>query len=127
MYLFFDTETTGLSSNQDHIVQLAWILTDQDGNVIRDAVHVIYPQGYTIPWQAAAIHGITTDHAKRNGIPLKTVLSEFSEAATSAKAIIAHHLSFDLGFLRSSYLRTNTPSLLNGKTEFCTMKSSTNW
>ena len=127
MYLFFDTETTGLSSNQDHIVQLAWILTDQDGNVIRDAVHVIYPQGYTIPWQAAAIHGITTDHAKRNGIPLKTVLSEFSDAAISAKALIAHNLSFDLGFLRSSYSRTNTPSPLNGKTEFCTMKSSTDW
>ena len=34
MYLFFDTETTGLK-NSLRIVQIGWSLTDQNGNELR--------------------------------------------------------------------------------------------
>jgi TPR repeat protein/DNA polymerase III epsilon subunit-like protein len=127
MLLFFDTETTGTSPNKDHVVQLAWILTDQNGIVQRKADHIIYPQGYTIPDRVASIHGITTNIARREGKPLDTVLNQFSEVVNSAKAIVGHNLRFDIGMLESSYRRANRTSPLGDKTEFCTMKSATSW
>ena len=72
MLLFIDTETTGLPkpASDDferwpRVVQLAWSLYDQDG--IRESVHsfIIYPTDFTIPHNAASIHGITTDRAKK--------------------------------------------------------------
>lgn len=63
MYLFFDTETTGLSHRNDHVVQIAWVLTDAAGNIKVEECHVIRPNGYSIPPAAARIHGITTAKA----------------------------------------------------------------
>ena len=65
---FFDTETTGLprdynapSSKLDNwhrLVQLAWIVSDCDGNVISSENHIIIPNGFEIPSISASIHGI---------------------------------------------------------------------
>lgn len=46
MILFFDTETTGLSKSSDHIVQLAWTLTDRNGMLINEGSHIVRPSGY---------------------------------------------------------------------------------
>lgn len=61
MFLFFDTETTGLKS--PHIVQLAALLTEEDGRECARLNVIIQPEGWTIPDEAAAVHGITTDIA----------------------------------------------------------------
>ena len=57
--VFFDTETTGLprdynapSSKLDNwprLVQLAWIVSDYDGNVISSENHIIIPNGFEYP------------------------------------------------------------------------------
>ena len=83
MYLFFDTETTGVPSNYQapytaknvwpRMVQLAWILTDLDGRILRQSTTIIKPQGYQIPEGATAVHGITTEQAEREGRDLNEV------------------------------------------------------
>lgn len=53
MYLFFDTETTGLPNfkipfnheSQPHICQLAAILTDQNGKIKSELNAIIKPEG----------------------------------------------------------------------------------
>lgn len=127
MYLFFDTETTGLSSHKDHVVQLAWMLTDSAGNIKAEECHVIRPDGYAIPTIAANIHGITTARACAIGQPLELVLNRFSNAAARATMIIAHNLTFDLGILKHDYKIANLPFPLHGKIQICTMKLSTAW
>lgn len=127
MYLFFDTETTGLSSLKDHVVQLAWVLTDNAGNIKADECHVIRPDGYSIPTAAAKIHGITTAKACEIGQPLGLVLKRFSDAAARATTVIAHNLSFDLGILKHDYKIADLPFPLHGQTQICTMKLSTVW
>nr|HPJ56668.1 hypothetical protein [Kiritimatiellia bacterium] len=69
---FFDTETTGLPrrwnlplsaatlDNWPRMVQLAWMLCDDAGNVLAPAPRLPLPQGYTIPPDASRVHGITT-------------------------------------------------------------------
>ena len=53
MYLFFDTETTGLPKNWKapvtdlenwpRMIQIAWILCDEAGNKLDTQVHIIKP------------------------------------------------------------------------------------
>ena len=59
-YLFFDTETTGVDRNGDRIVQISWILTDEQDNELSVESYIIRPDGYEIPARVSAIHGITT-------------------------------------------------------------------
>src|SRR4030067_3860517 len=103
MSLFFYTETTGLSRHSDHVVQVAWILADEDGDIVSEACHVIRPDGFSIPWQAAQIHGISTAIAQNIGEPLDWVLEQLSEDVGEASVVVAHNLSFDLGILQNDY------------------------
>ena len=69
MYLFFDTETTGLPKrwnapvtdleNWPRLVQLAWMEYDAVGKVLDSRDVIIYPEGYTIPPEVSRLHGIT--------------------------------------------------------------------
>lgn len=127
MYLFFDTETTGLSRNGDHVVQLAWVLSDSDGRVLDEQCHVIRPDGYSIPPSAARIHGITTLIAEECGKPIKYVLKRFNEAVALATVTVAHNISFDLGILQNDYGNSGIAFPFHGKTQVCTMKLSTTW
>ena len=59
MYLFFDTETTGLPANWKapvtdvdnwpRVTQLAWQVYDEDGKLIRERCELIKPDGWVIP------------------------------------------------------------------------------
>ena len=58
MYLFFDTETTGLPknwkapvtdlNNWPRLVQLAYLFYDKNGNIISKGDHIVKPEGFTI-------------------------------------------------------------------------------
>lgn len=75
MYLFFDTETTGLPknwkasvtdvNNWPRLVQLAYLFYDKNGAKISGGDYIIKPVGFTIPADASRIHGITTERAIR--------------------------------------------------------------
>jgi len=80
MYLFFDTETTGLSknwkapvtdlNNWPGLVQIAWVLSDNSGKRIEIKDFIIKPEGFTIPYKATKVHRITTERAYEEGIGL---------------------------------------------------------
>ena len=99
--VFFDTETTGLprdynapSSKLDNwprLVQLAWIVSDYEGNVINSENHIIIPNGFEIPSRSAAIHGITTSIAKSKGEKLIDVIDKFLGELQNATAIAGHN------------------------------------
>lgn len=115
MYLIFDTETTGLPKNYNapledldnwpRLVQLAWQVHANDGSLISDKNYIIKPEGYTIPFNAQKIHGISTKRAEEEGHDLNEVLSIFSEDLTSVKAVIGHNVEFDLNIVGAEYLR----------------------
>ncbi|MCU0370607.1 MAG: 3'-5' exonuclease, partial [Bacteroidales bacterium] len=71
MFLIYDTETTGLPRNFEapvtdlenwpRVVQLAWQLHDAEGNMLEAKEFLIRPDHFTIPYNAAKVHGITTE------------------------------------------------------------------
>ncbi|MBD9433215.1 3'-5' exonuclease [Achromobacter sp. ACM03] len=106
--LFFDTETTGLPlfkepsehPGQPHIVQLAAALVDMDTREEIASMDVIVrPDGWVIPDEVAAVHGITTEHAAAVGVPESLALSMFLEL-WAGRPRIAHNEQFDARIIR---------------------------
>lgn len=136
-YLFFDTETTGLPRNYrapltdfhnwPRVVQLAYLIYDDNGNELDQCDLIIKPDGFTIPSEASSVHGITTARALAEGQPLKTVLEQFTQAINSVDTIVAHNISFDEAIMGCEFLRTGLTNPLIGKPQICTMRSTTNF
>lgn len=139
--LFFDTETTGLPRNYKsplsdfdnwpRMVQLAWILVDVDFNHSIDRIQafdtIIRPDGYLIPTDASAIHGITTEIATSTGMNIREALSMFSLALSRADIIAGHNISFDRNIIGCEMLRAGLEDSLHGKQRICTMIKGTNF
>lgn len=134
MYLFFDTETTGLPKNWKapitdfdnwpRLVQLAWLLYDQDGNKIDERDSIIKPMGFIIPSRSSEIHGITTQKAIWEGLALVAVLKDFLKSIKKAEYLVAHNISFDEMIMGAEFLRNNMPNPLPDKKKICTMRGS---
>lgn len=137
MYIFFDTETSGLPKNRNapasagdnwpRIVQLGWALFDANGRRIDGHSHLIKPVGFTIPAEATRIHGITTARAVAQGAPLAEVLRLFATAVPQGKALVAHNIAFDEPSVASEFLRAGMELPLKSQRRFCTMKLSTDY
>ncbi|MBA5628996.1 DNA polymerase III subunit alpha [Moheibacter lacus] len=116
MFLIYDTETTGLpkdfnapvtdTDNWPRMVQIAWQLHDKTGKLIENKNYIVRPDGYDIPFNAAQIHGITTEKAIKEGIPLQTVLDEFRKALQQSEVLGGHNLSFDQGIVGAEFVRS---------------------
>ncbi len=137
MYLFFDTETTGIPKNYKapvsdlknwpRLVQIAWLVTDRSGNEIKSAEYIIKPNGFSIPADVAKIHGITNELASQSGVELKPVLEEITVDISNAVALIAHNMQFDEKILGAEFLRMGHPNHIESKPKKCTMQSSTDY
>lgn len=137
MYLFFDTETTGLPKNWKapitdldnwpRLVQLAGLLYDKDGTQIAAADYIIKPDGYTIPAASSKVHGISTERAMREGESVEKVLQEFQSLLDQCDCLVAHNISFDEKVVGAAFLRTKMSNGLIGKQKICTMKRSTDF
>lgn len=136
-YIFFDTETSGLplkyntpSSDVDNwprLVQLSWITTDENGSIIKKRDYIIKPVGFSIPASAAKVHGITTEWAYINGVPLKTATDEFISDFESAKFVVGHNITFDKKIVGAELIRMGRKDIMDSKTSYCTMLSSVDY
>ena len=122
MYLIFDTETTGLprsftapitdTSNWPRVVQLAWQLHDEMGNVVDQRDFLIRPDGFNIPYDSEKIHGISTELAHLYGDSLTDVLTIFRQVLSKAKFVVGQNLTFDLNVLGCEFVRLGMDSPL---------------
>lgn len=137
MYLFFDTETTGLPKNWKapitdlknwpRLVQLAFLYYDGNGNKISDGDFIVKPEGFTIPADASRIHGISTERALKDGKPLKEILEHFHSLIGKAEVLVAHNMSFDEKIVGAEFLRAGMQNIIPLKKKICTMESTTNF
>ena len=137
MYLFFDTETTGLprrwgapvteTDNWPRMVQLAWIMCDEAGNRLESRNAIVKPEGYTIPEEVSKLHGITTAMALKDGLPLQEVLEDFAEQVEQAHVLVGHNISFDECIVGAEFERMRMMTSLFLKPKRCTMHGATNY
>jgi DNA polymerase III subunit alpha len=122
MYLIFDTETTGLPKRWDapitdvdnwpRCIQIAWQLHDGMGNCIEHQDYLVQPDGFNIPYDAEKIHGISTELAQEQGIPLAEVLEKFNEALSKTKFVVGQNVKFDLNIMGAEFVRENVTNPL---------------
>lgn len=136
-YLFFDTETVGLPADYDspasdtanwpRMVQLSWILTDVQGNYLSQGDYIIRPNGFEVPVEASNIHGITTEIAYAQGVPLDSVLLLFMHDLDMAEYIVGHNVSFDIHVVDAEMIRMGYEGRLSSMKAYCTMIASTDY
>ncbi len=137
MFLIFDTETTGLPRNYnapltDHdnwprAVQIAWQLHDERGALICAKNFIIKPDGFSIPFNAEKVHGISTNRAMLEGQPLQEVVFAFLEQVNQCEYIAGHNIEFDLNVMGCELLRCGMVNYLAEKKSLDTKDLSTEY
>jgi DNA polymerase III epsilon subunit-like protein len=84
---------------------------------------LVRPEGFTIPADATAIHGITTERALRDGHSLASTLDAMSAevACRSPNTLVGHNVSFDRSMVLREYSRAKRPEAISGLRTICTM------
>lgn len=123
MYIIFDTETTGLPKNWNapytdtdnwpRCIQIAWQLHDDMGQLLEHKDYLVRPDGFNIPYDAERIHGISTELAEAEGVPLAQVLVEFNEALAKAKFVVGQNVGFDNNVMGCEFHRLGVKTALN--------------
>ena len=74
----FDTETTGLDVQKEHIIQLSLVKIDTDTwQTIDQRDWYILPEGeFTIPAEAEAVHHISKEFLLEHGVSLRSVYDD---------------------------------------------------
>ncbi|MFT4219540.1 MAG: 3'-5' exonuclease [Microbacterium sp.] len=104
----FDLETTGVDVARDRIVTAHVGLLDASGTVLRAHDWLADP-GVDIPEGAAAIHGVTTEHARAHGQPAAEVVGEVVDALRAlfdrGIPVVAYNAPYDFSLLKHEALR----------------------
>jgi DNA polymerase III subunit epsilon len=105
--LAFDLETTGVDRYTDVPVSYA-IVTVRSGEVVGREASLVDP-GREIPVGASSVHGISTERARREGIPLgiavRRIADVLLDASLEGVPVAGMKLDYDLTILDSCYRR----------------------
>lgn len=136
-FLVFDTETTGLPknwgapatdvNNWPRIIQLGFILFDEDGNDLIKFNELIKPDGWVMPTDKFWIeNGFTHQENMEKGIPIALALRALQDALKQAHYKVAHNIRFDNNIVLAEMYRLGmTHQLFQFKKGICTMTRST--
>lgn len=113
LVLVIDSETTGIpasgevvtSPSYPHIVELAGLLIEPDGREVSSFDLIVRPDGWEIPAEAAAVHGITQELALTRGVPLTLAVATYLNLRAVADEIAGHNVAFDLGIIAAAIHR----------------------
>lgn len=110
----FDLETTGTDIETDRIVTAAVVLLEPDGGISTERTWLLDP-GVAIPEEAAAIHGISTEHAREQGSPASFAVEEITRAVAetlhAGTPLVVMNARYDLSLLDRECRRYGLESL----------------
>ncbi len=111
--IIFDTETTGLDTRDDRVIELGGIELVNRFPTGRTFHQFINPQGRPIHPEAQAVHGISA--ADLQGKPTFTEIVEEFLAFIDGAKLVAHNATFDIGFLNVEFGRLGHPDIDPGR------------
>jgi len=134
-FLFIDTETSGLpknwkapyhqEKNWPYIIQIAWIVYDQNLNEIERQNHFIKNSDFEIEKSSQKIHHITADDLQLYGKSRETAMMAFYQDVKKYRPIvIGHFMEFDYHMINVEFQRIGMTDVLAKLPLFCTMKAS---
>ena len=105
----FDTETTGLDVQKEHIIQLSLVKFDTDTwQTIDTRDWYILPEGdFTIPAEAEAVHHISKSFLLENGVSLRSVYDELIAFTNGCDMLSYNGNGYDAPILHYNLRRLN--------------------
>lgn len=106
----FDTETSGVDTENDRIITC--FMRAKDGDEVVFERNWILNPGVEIPEEASNVHGMTTEWVRENGrddvaAAVEEIVHELSEYAHCGFLVCGFNHSFDLAILESEAKRYN--------------------
>ena len=105
--IVFDTETTGLDTNQDDVIQIAAIEVIKG---IPGKIYEVYIDTDRDFSEAEKIHNISKEHLINHAIDKVKALSDFIKFVNN-DALIAHNLDYDYKILNANLKSAGLPSI----------------
>jgi DNA polymerase III subunit epsilon len=109
--IIFDTETTGLESKQDRIIEIGGVELFNHFPTGKTLHIFINPGDRKVHPDALAIHGITDEFLKDKPV-FADVVQEIIDFFDGAKWV-AHNATFDMGFINAEFERLGIPPVSN--------------
>ncbi len=104
-YMVLDIETNGLPRKSishgfvefdiPEIVQVAWIIVDGGGHILKHYDSIVKPDGYIISDESIEIHNIDNSTAQKLGKSLKAIIKLLFEDLTKINKVVSHNYEFD--------------------------------
>ncbi len=129
-----DTETTGIfdfkqpadGPRQPRMAQFAGLKLDTGwpDQVERFSAYV-RPDGWTMPAEAAAVNGLTTEMLIEQGRPVADVLDWYAAAVEAGYIVVAYNAQFDLKVMRAELRRAGRDDMFERTPNICVMRPMT--
>lgn len=114
--LGFDLETTGIDTSTARIVTASVVLLEADGSITNQREWLLDP-GVEIPQAATAVHGVSTEKARAEGMPAAQGVAEILnllQFAAQHNPVVAFNASYDFSVLHAEALRYSLPPFIPG-------------
>lgn len=137
-YVIVDTETSGLPKyrgddgrpvpaddpSQPRVASVAMIYVDPGFKVVTEHERLIYPDGWELEPEAAAVNGLTMDRLREEGVPVRDVLDLYTEAIKAGRVLVAFHAQHDAKMMRGELRRAGMDDLFHDTKNICCMRGS---
>ena len=107
--IIFDTETTGLDSREDRVIEIGGVELENQFPTGRTIHIYINPGDRKVHPDALAVHGITDDFLKDKP-SFADVVDEIVDFFGDARWV-AHNATFDIGFINTEFERLGLPPI----------------
>ncbi len=112
----FDLETTGRDPEEALVVTASLVVVDPHGQLAADHEWLVDP-GVPIPAEAAAVHGVTTERARAEGMPADRAVVEIADTLRdffdAGIPVIAFNASYDFTVMDRELARRGLEPLQN--------------
>ena len=105
--IIFDTETTGLDSEHDRVIEIGGVELENKFPTGRTFHVYINAEGRKVHPEALAVHGITDEFLTDK--PVFSQIVEDMAALFDGAMLVAHNAGFDIGFINAEYARLGLP------------------
>ena len=117
----FDTETTGLDVQKDHIIQLSLVKLDVSEDSGWETVdtkdwYILPETDFVIPAEAEAVHHISKEFLKENGVSLRSVYDELIEFTDGCDMLSYNGNNYDAQILYYNLKRIGKDFQFEGRT-----------
>lgn len=101
----YDVETTGLSPQNDFIIQLSCIKIEKDtfNEIDRRDWYIKPAHAYTIDPKATEVHGLTKEFIESNGKTIKEIADDFLNLIDGCDFLTYNGNTFDIQFLYKDF------------------------